>query len=261
MIKRSLIILTVFSALNMFTVFSQSDSIKSTFIKYYSLDIEITYGQEGFFNGLISVYKNGKKIYNMDSTFSDYMEHKTIDLDGNGSKELLLYLTDGASPYVFHNLYIFDIKRADKPVYMIQNGDIDTAIGKLPKIVGSSRMSPAFLGLWYNWLLDYKNNMLSLVKNDKKIRDRLSPDIGSIKENADEYYKSGNVCDDYTYNIFFENVFICYKVTGESVKAEEFFYENYKCPNKVSNLTALKKTASDIYKWISDESNYKYSEY
>jgi len=241
--------------------YSQYDTIQNQKINYYNLELKIDYGYEGFFSGLLGVKKDGKEIYRLDSTFTNYYDHRIIDLNSDGSDELVLFLSEGASPYIFQNMLIFDIKRSDKPVYLIANGYLDTTTSKRPRILVNQRLSPSVLGLWCYWLLEYRDNELVLPKMDKVTRNFLTPDVKSIKENLDDYYSSGDVCNDYTYNVFFENIFISYTITGEQYKAIEFFNKNYKCPEKIKNLVNLKQTARDTYNYIKQNINYIYSEY
>lgn len=241
--------------------YSQNDSIKSQNIRYYDLDLELTYNVNAFFSGVLTVKKNGAELFRMDSTYSDYIEHSFADLNGDGSNELVLSLSEGGSPYIFNSLYIFDIKRDVKPLFMVQNGYLDTTVAKSPKISVNARMSPSFMGLWYNWFLEYKKGRLVYWEPDKKTRKSLRPDVEGILENMKEVSKDKNYCDDFIYGTFFENVFICYKLSGEEYKSEDFFNKYYKCPQKISALKGFKEYASNSFNWIKDENNYLYSEF
>ena len=160
MIKNFICILSVIIVFSITTLYSQTDSIVKTNIKYYDLDIEVSSNVSNYFSGNLTVRKKGVDVYRMDSSFSSYIEHRFIDLNGDGSNELLLSLSEGASPYVFNMLYIFDVKKDVKPLFMVQNGDIDTTSGYSPKILVNARMSPSFMGLGYFWYLEYKNGKL-----------------------------------------------------------------------------------------------------
>ncbi len=261
MIKVLIFILSVINVFSISTVYSQTDSIVKTNIKYYDLDIEVTSNVSNYFTGNVTVRKKGVDVYRMDSSFSSYIEHRFIDLNGDGSKELLLSLSEGASPYVFNMLYIFDVNKDVKPLFMAQNGDVDTTSGVTPKILVNARMSPSVMGLWYFWYLEYRNGKLVYWKPDEKNKTKLRPDIASIEYDLKDYYKGKETCEDNIYSVFFENVFIRYKLSGEDYLAEEFFNKNYKCEDKVKALKNYKSTASDTYSWIKDEKNYIYSEF
>lgn len=257
MIKKYIVFTTAILGL-IISVNCQGDNIKTKSIRYYDLDIKLSYNPKNFFTGVISISKNGAELYSIDSTFSDYIGHDEMDLNSDGSKELLLYCSGGASPYIFQDLYFFDIKRSEKPVYMIQNGYLDTTTSKHGRILVNQRLSPAVMGLWYSWFLEYKDNKLVLPKLDKKSKNQLAPDLKSITENLDVYFKNGDACDDYNYKVFFENVFICNKITGNDEDSEEYFYKNYKCDNKLETLEYLIKLANDTYSYLKDDKNYLY---
>jgi len=236
--------------------FSTSDTTIS--FKYQNYDVNISSSDKEFFNGRLSVSENGMVLFSMDSSFTDYVEHKFIDLNGDGSNEMLLYLTEGASPYVFHTLYIFDSKRGAAPLYTISNGELDTTVKSNPLIMVNSRMSPAVLGLWYSWYLEYKNDELIYHKPDKREKAQLGPNYDYVNEALADLKKENQICDDFAYSVFFEYIFITSKIAGNETEAERFFEENYKCENKIEALIRFKKYASDNYSWIKDVSNYNY---
>ena len=229
--------------------------------KYNNYDVAISSSSSGFFGGRLSVSEGGKTLFSMDSSFTNYVEHKFIDLNGDGSNEMLLYLTEGASPYVFHYLYVFDSKRGAEPLYMLQNGEVDTSVFEKPLLTVNLRMSPAVLGLWYSYFLEYSDNRLRYTEPGSNRSIMLGPDFASIKENLDELNKSNEICDDFAYDVFFEYIFITSKISGQEPEAERFFNENYRCENRISALKQFKTAAVDNYSWIKNEENYKYSIY
>lgn len=242
--------------------FSLSGKTADTLVefRYYKYDIKIDTRSDGFFTGNFTVKESGNTVFSMDSTFTSYVDHKMIDLDNNGKKELLLYLTDGASPYIFHYLYIFDSEKGPKPLFMLLNGEIDTTDKDLPLLTVNSRMSPAVLGLWYNWYLQYKNGKLVYYKPDKKRKQSLRPDYDYVNEALKGLKDENQTCDDFAYDVFFEYIFLCSKLAGEENEAEEYFSKNYLCPDKTAALKKFKGYASDNYKWIQEEENYIYSD-
>lgn len=227
---------------------------------YYNYTFKIDTKQEGFFAGQLSVFKDGKIEFSMDSTFTSYVDHKFIDLDNNGKKELALYLTDGASPYIFHYLYIFDADKGAKPLFMISNGEIDSSVSGKPLVIVNSRMSPAVLGLWYSWYLEYTNGRLVYFKPDKTRKKSVRPDYDYVNEALKGLKDENQTCDDFAYDVFFEYIFLCSKIAGEETEAEEYFNKNYLCPEKTAALKKFKNYASDNYKWIREEENYTYTE-
>ena len=254
----TLTLLMVFSAESVLP-FSKADTSFS--YRYYDYDVNISSSSSEFFKGNFSISFNNNVLFSLDSTFTDYVDHKFIDLNGDGSKEMLLYLTEGASPYTFHNLFIFDRKLSPKPLFILQNGEVDTSHAEKPLLTVNLRQSPAILGLWYNWYLEYSNGELKFIKPDKQRNSMLEPDYKNIKLNLDELSRENQICDDFAYNIFFEHIFITAKISGTEPKAERFFEENYKCKNKTEALIQMKNAAADTYSWIKDSENYKFFEY
>lgn len=244
-----------------FSLFAQDDSIRNISFKYYDYEFRLTSNNNQFFAGHLEVNKDGIKIYQWDSNFTDYISHNIVDLDGDGSKELLLSLTEGASPYVYNVLYLFDIKKGIKPLYIMNNGELNLSKSNEPKIGGYSRMSPSVLGLGYIWLWEYKYGKLRLLKTDENPwKLLLEPDEKSLLENLTQYEDFSEKCSDGVYNTFFETLFIQYKIAGDDKSAEKFFKKHYKCPGKEKALEQVKNAAADTYSWLRDESNFKYIE-
>lgn len=261
MIKKILLITAVVFFAYRADVFSYNAGDTSLSFKYFDYDININSNSSEFFTGRFNVSKNGTILFKMDSTFSDYADHKFLDLNKDGSDELLVYLTDGASPYVFHHLYIFDHKKGPSPLFMVQNADVDTSGSGNPLILVNSKMSPAVLGLWYSWFLEYKNGKLVYSKPDNARREQLSPNYDFVDQTLEELKKEKQICDDFAYNVFFEYLFITSKISGEESKAENYFSQNYRCEEKVKALMQFKNAAADTYSWIKEEENYNYTEY
>ncbi len=261
MTKFILILFSVYALFAVNMTYSANYADTSFSFKYYDYDVNINTSSSDFFTGQFNLSRNGKVLFSMDSMFSDYVEHRFYDLNSDGSNELMVYLTDGASPYIFHNLFIFDSKRDVKPLFMLQNGDLDTSHKQNPKLVVNSRMSPSVLGLWYSWYLEYSNGKLVYIKPDAKRKAQLRPDYEYVNEALGDLKKNNQVCDDFAYNVFFEYIFICSKISDDETAAENYFNENYLCAEKMKALKQFKKTASDIYSWIKEEENYQYFEH
>jgi len=261
MIKNVKLILIAFLLINCANLYSQDDSIRNTSISYYDYVVKITSNHNRFYTGRLEVLKNGKSEFSMDSVFSDYVEHNIIDMDGDGSKELLLILSEGASPYVFSSMYLFDAKKGAKPLYFITNASLDTNVNTLPAIGTFVRMSPSIMGFSYNWQMEYHNGKLRYKSPDGKTGAVFGPDYTELKASMKEIWPQKVDCDDYTYSVFFDYIFITSRISGEMTEAENFFNSEYKCPDKVSSLIRFKNTANETLNWIKDEKNYLFSEY
>ncbi len=243
------------------SVYSKNLNDTALSIKYYDYDIVISTDADGYFTGKLGTYKEGKELFNMDSSFTNYIDHNLIDLDNDGNNELLLYLSEGASPYIFHVLFIFDHNKGASPLFYIQNGELDTSDAGRPLIVVNNRLSPAILGLWYSYYLEYNDGRISYHKPEKWRSAKLAADFEMLDDIFKEVNSNKQDCGDYGYNVFFEYLFLCSKLAGDEVKAEKYFYEKYKCDDKTSALKSFKEYASDNLSWIKDENNYKFTEY
>lgn len=234
---------------------------KVTVIDYYDYKITVSSNPSEFFTGHLEAVRNGKAEFIMDSNFSDYIGHDIIDLDGDGSKDLVLFVSEGASPYIYNAMYLFDIQKGIKPLYVVQNASLDTSVKGSPKIAAYTRMSPSLLGLNYNWLMEYKKGKLGFFKAvDEPWKNSVQPDVQSLLDNLTQYEDFSEKCSDGVYNTFFETLFIQYKIAGDTKSAKSFFDRNYKCAGKRMALEQIQNAAEDTYSWLNDETNFKYGE-
>lgn len=238
----------------------KSDTSYTKQIDYYDYVIKVV-SHDGFFTGELEVIKDNKVMFRMEKNFSSYSSHSIIDMDGDGSKELLLSLSEGASPYVMNAMYIFDAKKGAAPVALINNADADTTLGSKPLISAYTKLSPSVLGLNYFWLMEYKNGGLVLYKpSENKMKGMLKPDVESIADNLTQYEDFSDKCADGVYNTFFEAIFIQNKIAGDDDASSKFFEKYYKCPNKKIALDQVQNSAADTYSWLNDPTNFKYAE-
>lgn len=242
------------------SLFSQDDSIKNTSFSYSDYLFNITSNSNHFYTGRLDVTRNGKIEFSMDSVFTDYVEHNIIDMDDDGRKELLLSVSEGASPYVFSCMYIFDGVNGPKPQFFITNASLDTSLKEQPAINTFVRMSPAVMGLSYRWQLKYDNGSLRFKSPGKNLF-FYGPDYEEVSASLKEIWPGKVDCEDYTYAAFFDYVFINSYISGKTAEAENFFNSEYKCPDKVSSLIRFKKTANETLSWLKDEKSYLYTEY
>jgi hypothetical protein len=244
----------------MYKCFAQNDSIKTVEIEYYGSVIKLEYNDNHYFTGTIRQYKNGDLVFKADSIYSGYIAHYLSDLNSDGKDELLLSLTEGASPYITNTMLVWDNNRSDKPVYQMQNAELDSSSFGKPVISLYIRMSPSLMGLGYNWFLEYRKNILALypAPADKKMY--IEPDEESVLYTMREFVETNDPCADSWYINFFEYVMIQYKISGNSKLGEKFFEKHYKCKESGRVLLQLQNNADDTYSWITDEKNYIYTE-
>lgn len=244
-------------------VFAEGDSLKEVTIDYYHVKVKLSWNTNQFFTGSIKVEKNGEIVFSDDSTFSDYADHKLIDLDGDKSKELVLIVTEGASPYIYNNMIIFDgLMRGYAPRFRVQNADIVEKENELPKILAYTRMSPSVLGLGYHWLLEYKQGKLNCFTAKGTLWQKdVTPDIKGTEENLKQYEDAGFTCEDSNYLTFFESVLMQGQISGDITEALDFFKKRFNCASTANStaMVELQKRIDQVYFWINDHKNYLYS--
>lgn len=259
MIKNCLLlaVLIMFCAI---TLYSQDDSIRIVNINFYDTELKLEYNDFHYFTGSLKESRNGNVVFSADSFYSGYVSHYLADLNGDGKNELLLSLTEGASPYVENTLLVWDITRSDKPVYRLQNAELDSNSFGRPVISVYTRMSPSLMGLGYNWFLEYRRNVLMLypVSADKKRY--VQPDEESVLHTMKEFIDKKDPCEDSWYLNFFEYVMIQYKISGDDKLGEKFFEKHFKCKESGRVFQQLMNSSADTYSWITDEKNYLYAE-
>lgn len=261
-LMNTLSIVMIFSVFVNFVKAGEDDSLKTVFIDYYDLKIELAYNSQQFFKGSMKVQKDNKALFSTDSFYSDYSSHEIVDLDGNGKNELILILTEGASPYVYDNMLIFDIALGPEPKFSMQNADLIVKPNELPKINCYQRMSPSVLGLGYNWLLEYRDKKIKYYKPKSEVwKNMVLPDIEGTRENLKQYEEGGFTCTDGNYFTFFETVMVQSLICGIDYAGLEFFEKYYKCNDKNAALKNLKSVSHVSFGWIKDSKNYEYSIY
>ncbi|MCC7157981.1 MAG: hypothetical protein IT281_00420 [Ignavibacteria bacterium] len=240
----------------------EDDSLKTVVINYYDIKVELNYNTQRFFNGSMKVQKENIIVFAADSFFSDYSSHEIVDLDGNGKNELVLVLTEGASPYIYNRMLIFDITLGPEPKFTMQNADLIIKPKELPKIDCYARMSPSVMGLGYNWLVEYRDKKIKYYKPKNEVWENMVlPDVESTRENLKQYKEGGFTCTDANYFTFFEAVMIQSLISGDDYVGLDFFDKYYKCDDKNSALKELKSASNNSFGWIKDSKNYEYSIY
>lgn len=197
-------------------------------------------------------------------------EYRLIDLDKDGSDEMLLNCFVGASPYyIFGITYLIDKKINYLPVYAIQGltlNDIDS-LNMIMRV--SEKESPAVLGLWNEYYVKYAKGNLELVKSLERLssemfNDQLYGDFITFSESENicetfKIYKSGNS----EYNGYFwraiENFFNNCYLTGDEKRVYDWFTTYCPCADKEDigiyfsqksekRFKDLSKTFGEIYK-------------
>jgi hypothetical protein len=264
MIKKIFFLMTFFYGL----LYAQDDPVKGldvnmniTVIDYYNYKVTINSTPNTYYTCHLESVKDGKVMFQMDSSFSDYQWHSIIDLDNDGYKELLLSVYEGTSPYTYNSIYIFDVRKGAKPVCQVFNANLDTTIKEEPKLRIYNRISPSVLGLGYNWLMEYKNGMLKFFEaGEAPWKKMVKPDEASILDNLNQYEDFSEKCNDFSYRSFFKAYLIQAQIYGDNEAALKFIDKYYTCPDKKNAKQQIIDESAESFEWITNSANYKYAE-
>lgn len=175
--------------------------------------------------------------------FQDVTEYRLLDLNKDGSDELLINCSVGASPYyLFGVTYLIDKKISYLPLFEIQGLTISSidSINMIMRI--DTKESPAVLGLWNEYYAKYNNGKLELVKSPVGLsieifNDQLYGDFITFSEGEEvcktfQDFRKGES----DYNGYFwraiENFFNNCYMTGDDKKAYDWFTTYNDCPEK-----------------------------
>lgn len=260
MIYRVLILLTVFfiSQTKLFSQNEKGEFRKDLFIGNYTF--LITNSEVDYFTGSITITDRitNLEVFKADSFFTGFISDSLIDLDKNGTDELVLWLSTGATIYDFSMNLVFDFDNIANPV-QIQNAELLCNVDSIPKITSNVRLSPAFLGAGYSYSLKYDNGKLIADTNINK-----SKTLKLLAEKQDESisliteYKSSekNCENDNEYLVYFEAFITQQKIFGMESTGWEIFNKYYKCKNKKAVKKILQKAVNENFNIIKDFNNY-----
>lgn len=255
MIKYRLILIFSFFFI-IASLYAQDDSIKNINIPYGKLNVNLSYNDNVFFSGVLTVSENGKEAFRSDTFFTRLNEYTMIDLDGDKNNELVLDLSSGASPYVYNYLVILDNKVSSEPLFCVQNGTIDTMKNELPKLNSSIRLSPSVLGVEYFWLLEYKNKKVKYFNAFNTVWEkRVTYDEKDFLSDL----KNRN-CDYSEMLVYFEGFAVQCKISGHGSIAIDDFDEYYKCKDKKEARKTFMDDTKNFYNYLVKD-DHKFSAY
>jgi len=249
----------IFTTSNLFSQNQKDEFRKNIFFDEYK--ISLINNETDFFTGCIHITdKNSNSVFEADSIYSRYNWDTLTDLNNDGSKELILDLSTGATMYDYNMYLIFDFKNKSFNPFEIHNADLVINVDEVPKIVSYVRMSPAVLGAGYTFSLMYDGSKFILEDDINKSKVLKSLDL----KESDEYdfikqYEEGfDECDnDSEVKIYYEAYLTQQMIIGQEEKGWELFEKHYKCKNKNSMREELKKTVEENYNYLKN-ADYKY---
>lgn len=223
--------------------------------------ISLINNETDFFTGCILITdRDNSPVFKADSIYSRYNWDTLIDLNNDGSKELILDLSTGVNMYDYNMYLIFDLKNKSFEPFEIHNADLVKDTDEVPKIISYVRMSPAVMGAGYTFSLKYDGNKFNL-ENDiskSKVLKSLDPLESDEFDFIRQYEEGFDECEsDSEVKIYYEAYLIQQMILGQEEKGWMFFEEHYKCKNKKSMRAELKKTVEENYNYIMN-ADYKF---
>ena len=250
-IKRNFLIIIVLLYSN--GLFAQSDSVFKKEIIAGDYKVFLTNNESEYFTGSIKVVDiDNNTVFSADSFYSGYSWDTLIDLDKNGTEELILDFTTGALIYDYNMILIFDLSKDHKSIipFEIHNADLDTKTDDRPKIVSNVRLSPSVLGAGYTYSLKYENGKPVLEDDMEKSKVLKSFDSDEIEEQymISDYKKELDECaEDSNILVYYEACLMQQKILGQEERGWEFFDSSYNCKDKTKVRAELKNLVNENY--------------
>lgn len=252
-------LLFIFTTSNLFSQNQKEEFKKDIIVDEYK--ISLINSEADFFTGCINITdRNNNIVFNADSIFSRYNWDTLIDLNNDGSKELMLDLSTGVNMYDYNMYLIFDLKNNSFEPFEIHNADLVSNVDEVPKIISYVRMSPAVMGAGYTYSLNYDGDKL-IMESDitkSKVLKSLDPLESDEFDFIKQYEEGFDECEsDSEIKIYFEAYLIQQKILGQEDKGWKFFEKHYKCKDKKSLRAELKQTVEENYNYLKN-ADYKF---
>ena len=249
----------IFSTSNLFSQ-DQKDEIRKDILAG-EYKISLINNETDFFTGCILITdRDNSPVFKADSIYSRYNWDTLIDLNNDGSKELILDLSTGVNMYDYNMYLIFDLKNKSFEPFEIHNADLVKDTDEVPKIISYVRLSPAVMGAGYTYSLKYDGSKF-IPENDiskSKVLKSLDPPESDEFDFIRQYEEGFDECEsDSEVKIYYEAYLIQQMILGQEEKGWKFFEEHYKCKNKKSMRAELKKTVEENYNYLKN-ADYKF---
>ncbi len=252
----------LFLVISIQKIYSQ-DKIVEKEINVDSYRIFLTYNDNAFFTGSLEIFdKYNNSVFYADSFYTQYNSDTVIDLNAEGSRELILDLSTGATMYDYNMFLIFDLSKKYIEPFEIHNAQIVTGIDEQPKIESEVRLSPNYLGAGYAYSLKYEDGKMILETDpsESKVLKSLDMKERDILEQIEGYDSETDECSEESQvQVYYEAYITQKKILGQESKGWKFFDSHYKCKDKKRVKEDLKKIVYENSKYISDPLNYKFS--
>jgi hypothetical protein len=221
----------------------------------------LTYDTAEYFTGTMKVIDEvGRKVFEADGFYSYCYSDTLVDLNDDGSKEVIFGMATGMSPYQTGSLIVFDPASGDMTPFEIINGELVNSNDGNHYVKVYVRMSPAYLGAFYYYLLEYKDGKLILPdpKDSSFPSYLIDSQSDYFQEAISDYALEMDECnDDANYFTLFEAYAVQAKLTGREDFAGEFFRKNYKCVDANVAYELINKSVDEMYTFIMSQ-DYKF---
>lgn len=211
----------------------------------------LTYDTAEYFTGTMKVIDEvGRKVFEADGFYSYCYSDTLVDLNDDGRNEVVFGMATGMSPYQTGSLIIFDPASGNMTPFEVINGELVRSNSGEDYVRVYVRMSPAYLGALYYYLLEYKDGKLILPdpKDSSFPSYLIDSQTDYFQEAISDYALEMDECnDDANYFTLFEAYTVQAKLTGREDFAGEFFRKNYKCDDAKVAYESLKKSVDEMY--------------
>lgn len=227
-----------------------------------SYRIFLTYNDNSFFTGSAEIFdRYNNSVFYADSFYTQYNSDTVIDLNADGSRELLLDLSTGATIYDYNMFLIFDLSKKHIEPFEIHNAQLVTGIDEQPKIESDVRLSPNYLGAGYAYSMKYEDDKMILETDpsESKVLKSLDMKERDILEQIEGYDSETDECSEESQvQVYYIAYITQMKILGQESRGWKFFDNHYKCNDKKRIKEDLKRIVNENYKYISDPLNYKF---
>lgn len=223
--------------------------------------VRLANNEVDFFSGGVSITgrEDNTEHFRADSFYTRYNWDTLIDLNNDGSQELILDLGTGATMYDYNIILIFDFTKNVAEPLEIHNAELNTNTDKFPKIVSNTRLSPNYLGAGYSYSLIYHNGKLILETDPSESRVLKSLDINDndILELIAGYDSETDECSDESQIQVYYEAYITQKIIlGKEIEGWKFFDNYYKCNDKKRAKEELKNLVFENFNYINNPDNF-----
>ncbi|MBK7160719.1 MAG: hypothetical protein IPH77_19800 [Ignavibacteria bacterium] len=191
-----------------------------------SYRIFLTYNDNSFFTGSVEIFdRYNNSVFYADSLYTHYNSDTVIDLNADGSRELILDLSTGATMYDYNMFLIFDLSKKHIEPFEIHNAQLVNGIDEQPKIESEVRLSPNYLGAGYAYSLKYEDGKMILETDpsESKVLKSLDLNERDILEQIEGYESETDVCSEESQiQVYYEAYITQRKFSDRKARAGSF---------------------------------------